>query len=336
MQVAPADGHAGDATALATARDPARPLRYPGPMKVRVGLGLANFPFTDAGAFWRWIARCEDSTVDSIWQTDRLVSAAPQLESMTTMAALAGGTRRLKFGMNVTVLAFRDPLVLARECATIDFLSNGRLLPAFGVGPDIAPEWQATGRSPKGRGRQCDEALAIMARLWTGERVTFEGEHYHYRDAQISPVPVQRPLPLWIGGRSAAAIRRTARLGTGWLGGVESPEQVAPIVAAIARESAAAGRPIDPDHYGAAFGFRFGSWDEPVVERTARVVSALAQSSDPRRHVAVGGAAEILARVEEFKAAGVSKFVLRPIARGDDDMMDQTERLVREVLPHVH
>jgi len=305
-------------------------------MKVRVGLGLANFPFTDAGAFWRWIARCEDSTVDSIWQTDRLVSAAPQLETMTTMAALAGGTRRLKFGMNVTVLAFRDPLVLARECATIDFLSNGRLLPAFGVGPDIAPEWQATGRSPKGRGRRCDEALAIMARLWTGERVTFEGEHYHYRDAQISPVPVQRPLPLWIGGRSAAAIRRTARLGTGWLGGVESPEQVAPIVAAIARESAAAGRPIDPDHYGAAFGFRFGSWDEPVVERTARVVSALAQSSDPRRHVAVGGAAEILARVEEFKAAGVSKFVLRPIARGDDDMMDQTERLVREVLPHVH
>jgi probable F420-dependent oxidoreductase len=305
-------------------------------MKVRVGLGIANFPFSDARAFWRWIERCEASTVDSIWQTDRLVTSIPQLESMTTMAALAGATRRLKFGMNVTVVAFRDPLVLARECATIDFLSGGRLLPAFGVGPDIAPEWQATGRSPKGRGAQSDEALAIMARLWTGERVTFEGTHHRYRDVQIAPLPAQQPLPLWIGGRSAAAIRRTARLGTGWLGGVESPEQVAPVVAAIRDASAAAGRPIDPDHYGAAFGFRFGAWDEPIVERTGRILATLAQTGDPRRHLAVGGAAEILARIEEFASKGVSKFVLRPVARGDGDMMEQSERLIAEVLPHVH
>lgn len=305
-------------------------------MKLRVGLGIANFPFSGAAAFWRWVGRCEDSTVDSIWQTDRLVTPVPQLESMTTMAALAGATRRLKFGMNVTVVAFRDPLVLARECATIDFLSHGRLLPAFGVGPDIAPEWRATDRSPRGRGAQCDEALAVMARLWAGERVTVEGAHYRYRDVEIAPLPVQQPLPLWIGGRSAAAIRRTARLGTGWLGGVESPEQVAPIVQAIARESAAAGRPIDADHYGAAFGYRFGGWDEPIVERTARLLAGLAQTNDPRRHVAVGGAREILARIEEFAAVGVSKFVLRPIARGDDDVMEQTERLVAEVLPHVH
>src|SRR5262249_52800571 len=117
---------------------------------------------------------------------------------------------------------------------------------------------------------------------------------------------------------------------------VESPEQVAPVVAAIRTESAAAGRPIDPDHYGAAFGFRFGTWDEPIVERTGRIVAALAQTNDPRRHVAVGGAAEILARIDEFTSAGVSKFVLRPIARGDGDMMEQTERLVTEVLPHLH
>jgi probable F420-dependent oxidoreductase len=255
---------------------------------------------------------------------------------MTTMAALAGATRRLKFGMNVTVVTFRDPLVLARECATIDFLSGGRLLPAFGVGPDIAPEWRATGRSPKGRGRQSDEALEIMTRLWTGERVTFEGKHYHYREVQIAPLPVQQPLPLWIGGRSAAAVERTARLGTGWLGGVESPEQTAPVVAAIKVASATAGRPIDPDHYGAAFGFRFGAWDDPVVQKTARFLSALAQTSDPSRHVAVGGATEILARIGEFEAAGISKFVLRPIAVGDDEMFAQTERLVAEVLPHVH
>ncbi|HLK10019.1 MAG TPA: LLM class flavin-dependent oxidoreductase [Candidatus Binatia bacterium] len=305
-------------------------------MSVRVGLGLANFPFSGARGFWRWVERCEDSTVDSIWQTDRLASPIPQLESITTMAALAGATRRLKFGMNVTVVTFRDPLVLARECATIDFLSNGRLLPAFGVGPDIAPEWQATGRLPKGRGRRSDEALEIMARLWAGERVTTDGAHYHYRDVQIAPLPLQQPLPLWIGGRSAAAIRRTARIGTGWLGGVESPEQAAPVVAAIAAASAAAGRPIDSGHYGGAFAFRFGSWDDPLVERTARLLSALAGTNDPRRHVAAGGAADILARIEEFAAVGVSKLVLRPIATGDAEMIEQTERLIAEVLPAVH
>ena len=134
------------------------------------------------------------------------------------MAALAGGTEKLKFGMNVVVVTFRDPLVLAKQCATIDFLSDGRLLPAFGVGGPSAPEWAATGRTTRKRGAIADEALQLMARLWTEDRVTFEGEHFQYKDAIIEPKPVQRPLPLWIGGASEAAIRRTARIGNGWLG----------------------------------------------------------------------------------------------------------------------
>lgn len=305
-------------------------------MKVRIGLGIAQTPFDDARGFWRFVDRCEAGGVDSLWQTDRLVSSQPQLEPMSVMAALAGGTDRLKFGMNVVVVTFRDPLVLAKECATIDWLSRGRLLPAFGVGPAIAPEWAATGRDPKGSGAMVDEALGIMTRLWAGERVTAHGAHYRYTDVRIAPLPLQQPLPLWIGGRSTNAIRRTARLGTGWLGGVESPEQAGPVVAAIRAASAAAGRPIDEDHYGAAFGFRFGSADEPLVQRSGQVLAALAQTSDPSRHVAIGGAAEILARIDEFVRVGVSKFVLRPIALGEADVLDQTERLIAEVLPRVH
>lgn len=305
-------------------------------MKIRVGLGVANFPFSGPRAFWRWVDRLEDSTVDSLWQTDRLVSTIPMLETMSTMAALAGATRRLKFGMNVAVVPFRDPLVLAKECATIDFLSEGRLLPAFGVGPEIAPEWRATGRASDGRGRQADEALQIMTRLWAEERVSFTGTHYRYADVTIAPRPVQQPLPLWIGGRSAAAIRRTARLGTGWLGGVESPEQAGAVIAAIKDASAGAGRPIDPDHYGASIAYRFGSWDEPIVVRTAQLLAALAGGADPRRHAAVGDAGAILDRIGDFTAVGVSKFVVRPIAVGDADVFAQTERLIAEVLPVVH
>src|SRR4029077_13070959 len=103
-------------------------------------------------------------------------------------------------------------------------------LPAFGVGPPIAPEWAATGREQKGSGALVDEALGIMSRLWAGERVTFAGRFFRYTDVQTAPLPFQQPLPLWIGGRSPAAIRRTARLGTGWLGGVESPEQAGGVV----------------------------------------------------------------------------------------------------------
>ena len=103
-------------------------------MSVAIGLGCADFPFSGAAAYWRWIDMCEAGGVDSIWQTDRIVSRQPFLESMTTMAALAGRTRRMRFGMNVVSLAFRDPVLLAKQCATIDVLSEGRLLPAFGIG----------------------------------------------------------------------------------------------------------------------------------------------------------------------------------------------------------
>jgi len=305
-------------------------------MGIRIGLGLANFPFSGARPFWEWVERLETSDVDSLWQSDRLVSGAPFLEVMSTMAALAGATRRLKFGMSVAVVPFRDPLVLAKECATIDYLSGGRLLPAFGVGPDIAPEWKATGRPLGGRGALTDEALTVIARLWTEDKVTFHGRHLSYTDATIAPHPVQHPLPMWIGGSSPASIRRTARLGTGWLGGIQSPEQVAPVIAAIRAESAAAGRPIDPDHYGASFAFRFGSWDEPIVQNAGRLLARLGQGTDPRRYAAVGDADAMVTRVGEYVAAGASKFVLRPLALGDAEMADQTARLVAEVLPRVH
>src|SRR5262245_22631275 len=103
-------------------------------MTIGVGIGLMEFPFSGAREYWRWVDLCEGGGIDSIWQTDRLLSREPMLECMTVMAALAGRTRRLKFGMNVVSLALRDPVLLAKQCATIDVLSEGRLLPAFGIG----------------------------------------------------------------------------------------------------------------------------------------------------------------------------------------------------------
>jgi probable F420-dependent oxidoreductase len=305
-------------------------------VSVRIGLGIANFPFSSAQAFWRWVDLCEESDVDSIWCSDRLVTPLPFLEPMSAMAALAGRTQRLKFGMNAVVLPFRDPLVLAKECATIDYLSDGRLLPVFGVGADTAPEWKATGRQPEGRGAWSDEALEVMARLWSEPSVTYEGKHVSYYEVSISPRPVQQPLPLWIGGSSSAAIRRTARIGTGWLAGIQTPAQVAPVVRSIKQEAAKVGRSIDEDHYGAGFAYRFGAWDDDIVERTGRAYARIAAGFDLREAAAVGGARDIIARVQDYADAGVSKFVLRPMAEGDDEFVWQTQRLIEEVLPLVH
>ena len=106
-------------------------------MRVAIGLVLAEFPFATAAGYWRWVDLCEAGSVDSLWQTDRLLGRAPILECLTAAAALAGRTRRLKFGMNVLSLAFRDPVLVAKQCATIDVLSEGRLLPAFGIGSPL-------------------------------------------------------------------------------------------------------------------------------------------------------------------------------------------------------
>lgn len=305
-------------------------------MSVRIGLGIAGFPFSSPRAFLEWVDRCEDSPIDSIWLSERLVSTQLQLEPMTAFGVIAGRTKRIKFGMNAVVLPFRDPLVLAKECATLDFLSEGRLLPAFGVGGEAAPEFRATGRQPVGRGAYSDEMLDIMVRLWEEDGVSYAGKHFQYENASVNPKPVQQPLPVWIGGSSDAAIRRTARIGTGWLAGLQSPAQVAPVVRAIREQSEAAGRPLDPDHYGAGFPFRFGSWDDPVVERTAAGYRKAAPTIDPADTFAVGDAEAIIARAREYHEAGISKFVLRPIAASDDELRGQVQRLIDEVIPVVH
>jgi len=303
-------------------------------MTISAGLGIANFPFEDHRGFWQWIDLCDQGGVDSIWQSDRIISADPQLETMSVMAALAGGSKRLKFGMNVASLGLRDPIITAKACATIDVLSGGRLLPAFGIGSAQSRDYTATGTPTQGRGKRADEGLEILSRLWSEEHVTFTGQYYRLDDATIAPRPVQQPLPLWVGGSAAQAIERTARWGSGWQAGIEAPEQVAPVIAAIKVRASELGRTIDDDHYGAGFAFRFGRPDEPIITRY-RTLLEKRLGRAPEGFMAVGGNAEILTLLNAFRAAGVHKFILRPIASGTDDFIDQTRRFIEQLLPEI-
>ncbi len=303
-------------------------------MGIGVGLGMARFPFAETDSFWRWVALCDQGGIDSLWQTDRLVSDEPFLECMTALAAIAGASKKLKFGMNVASVALRDPLVLAKQCATIDFLSGGRLLPAFGIGADTAPEWAATGRGTKGRGQRTDEGLDIISRLWRGERVSTDGEHYRYQDAVISPLPVQNPLPLWIGGSSAAAIRRTVRFGTGWQAGLESPAGAGRARRRIQAALKESDRTIDSEHYGTGFFVHFGSADDPVCQRELRRFRRAAPDADLSHLLAVGEDA-ILATIAAYAREGIAKFILRPLAGTDAELLEHSRRLIDSVLPRL-
>ncbi len=300
---------------------------------IAVGIGLAEYPFASAADFWRWIDLCEQGGIDSFWQTDRLVSRHPILECLAALAAVAGRTRRLKLGMNVLSLAMRDPLLAAKQCATIDVLSEGRMLPGFGIGGPLAPEWRALALDTRTRGARTDEALAVIRHLWTEERVDFAGRFFTLAGASIAPRPVQAELPMWIGGGSAAAVRRAARYGTGWQAGPETPAQAGGVIAAIKRELAENGRTIEEDHYGAGIPFRFGDPADPALSSAYDAYRART-GRDPGGYFAIGGAAAVLGRIAEYVEAGVSKFILRPVA-GGDEMPAQTRRLIEEVLPEV-
>ncbi|MEM9620822.1 MAG: LLM class flavin-dependent oxidoreductase [Pseudomonadota bacterium] len=303
-------------------------------MGIGAGIGIANFAFEDARGFWRWVDICDNGGVDSIWQSDRIIDAAPNLEVMSVMAALAGGSRKLKFGMNVASLGLRHPVLMAKQCATIDVLSNGRLLPAFGVGTALSRDFTATGTPTKGRGKRTDEGLQIMSRLWQEDKVSFQGEYYTLDEATIAPKPLQNPMPLWVGGSAKQAIERTAAWGTGWQAGIENAADIKPVISAIKQRAGELGRKIDDDHFGAGFSFRFGSADEPIIQRYNEMLSKRL-GKDPSGFTAVGGVAEMMALVHDFHAAGAHKFILRPIASGADEMIEQTRLMVEKLIPEI-
>ena len=301
-------------------------------MAIGIGMGTSVFPFDNARDYFKWVDKCEAGKVDSIWQTDRLVSKESMLECLSAMAILAGYTESIRFGMNVASIAIRDPLVTAKQCATIDYISGGRLLPAFGLGSKISRDYTATNISTKGRGKKADEALEIVSRLWAEDSVTFQGEHFSYKDAVITPRPANASIPLWIGGSSQIAVKRTARIGTGWLGGIDSPETAGAVVSGVKEALKNTEREIDDDHYGATLLFRFGNQEDRSVLSTTKGISAR-MGKNARRYYVVGNTSEIVERIKEFIDVGCQKFVLLPMASGTKEVMEQTRLCIDEIIP---
>jgi probable F420-dependent oxidoreductase len=302
-------------------------------MKIRIGVGFAGWPFERTQDFWDFVDLVEESGLDSIWLNDRIQNPAPALEPIAALAMIAGRTRRLKFGMSVVVLPVRDPIVLAKELATIDFLSDGRMLPAFGLGIPNEAEWRAVGRTPRHRGAMTDEAVAFMRRLWGEDAVTHQGTFYSSHELTIQPKPVQDPLPIWFGGRTAAAYQRVGRLGDGFLGAYQTPQDLRQALGAIRQAAAAHQRTVPEDHYGTIVPFHFGDGD------FAQEIQTIERRVKPRSpfdaYVAWRTPDDVVRRIDDYVNVGVTKFVFRPMVSGPA-LYDQFAHLAKVVVPRYH
>jgi probable F420-dependent oxidoreductase len=302
-------------------------------MNVRIGIALGQWPSKDIQphAIFDLVDYFEALDVDSLWMSDRLISSALILDPITFLSFVAGRIRKMKLGTSALVLPTRNPVILAKELATLDFLSHGRLFPAFGLGGDESKDLAAVGVSKKERAARTDEAIILMRRLWTEENVTFEGKFYSVQDVTIMPRPWQKNgLPIWVGGRSQAAMRRTGRLGDGWLVSSVSPEEVEVGIKAIHAYAAEAGREIPEDHYGVLIPFYFAADADKALEIAGRSIRPRADLPTAE-FTALGTPDEVRAKVQSYIVAGATKFVMRPCGPFEA-WREQVEILAREVI----
>jgi probable F420-dependent oxidoreductase len=191
----------------------------------------------------RHAQRAEALGLSDVWVSEHIIVPRAQFprsplfyDPILTLTWVASVTERVRLGTSVIVLPMRHPLPLAKELSTLQNLSGGRLILGVGVGW-LEPEFAALGVPFNERGRRLDEGLAMMKAVWTQDPVTFKSRHIPavIEGMTMSPMPIS-PIPLWFGGSSEAALRRTTRLGDGWHGSRHSPDEVAPIVQRLRAE----------------------------------------------------------------------------------------------------
>jgi len=160
--------------------------------------------------------------------------STPAFDAFAFLGFLAGRTSSVMLGTHVYNIGLRHPFIAARAVQTLDIISGGRAL--FGVGASwLESEWVATGLDFRSRGRRIDEAIDVCKRLWTEEVVEHHGEFFDFDAVMFEPKPVQKPHPpVLVGGESPAALRRTAKLGDGWIGLGHTPESVTEPIKRIA------------------------------------------------------------------------------------------------------
>ena len=290
-------------------------------MKVRIGISLGAAEPADFAAA---VDLLEASRVDSLWLPETVYT--PAVEPFTGIAFALARTTRLKAGSGISVLPGRHPVLVAKQLASLAGLAPGRVLPVFGLQP-AAPAERDLFPVPAGqRAAVFDEALTLLRLLLTSPSVTFSGSFFSVDGASVGPLP-GKPLDIWLGGTAPAGLRRVGRLADGWLGSLLTPDEAGAAVRVINEAADAAGREVEPDHFGLSIPVAFG----PVPAALAASIARRRPGTAPADLVADGwaGARRMIAAYVE---AGLSKFVMRA-AGGEPPLTEFVAGFSAELMP---
>ena len=294
-------------------------------MKVRIGISLG--PAGTPGQFADAVDLLEQAGVDSLWLSE--ITYSPLVEPFTGMAFALARTRRLKAGTGVSVLPGRNPVLVAKQLASLAGLAPGRVLPVFGVLP-AQPAERVLFDVPDGRRAAVfDESLRLIRLLLTAERVSFDGEFFTVSDATVGALPA-KPLDIWLGGSAPAGLRRIGRLADGWLGSLLTPAEAAAAVKIIQEAAAEERREVEEDHFGLSLPVTLAGNGDGIPAPLLASINRRRPGADPSTLVAQGwdGARRMIGQYVE---AGLSKFVVRPASPGPFGPF--LDGFVRELLP---
>lgn len=259
-----------------------------------------------------------------VWGTDHLLvdaSAAEDygrtFEILTTLAWVAGRYEDIRIGTSVIVVPMRNAVELAKELATIDELSGGRLIAGLGAGWSVR-EFRNLALADRFhvRGAYLEETIALFRHLWSGSVEPFRGRFHSFDDFVFGPLPAQgAALPIWIGGRSERALQRAGRLADAYHGSAAGPATIAERAPIIEAAATAAGR--------------------PMPRLSSRVRVDLGGPAQPAFYTMHGDPADVAGEIRAFAAAGVDHLALAFPERDPDGLARAVDRFVAEVLPLV-
>jgi len=300
------------------------------PCGIAIPQSFANPPI-DAGVIRQFIPRAEALGYEGLWVQEQIVGDAPILGPVTLLTYAAALTTKPHLGTSVLITVIRNPVQLAKSLASLDQLSQGRLIVGVGVGGPHVPE-AVFGVPSEHRGRRFVEGLQVMKALWTQPKATMNGEYWRFENVAMEPKPAHKPHPpLWFGAREAVALRRAARLADGWMGaGSSSSADFVKHVELLRRFLDEAKR--DPNEFPISKRVYLAvDNDHARAERRLRDWFGMRyKNADMAPRVSIWGSrAECIDKLGEVVRAGARHLLLNPVF----DEMEHLELLASDVIP---
>lgn len=281
---------------------------------LRVGIFPTTGPVGDTGDAAAYLARVHDAGIDHVCCGDHVsFFVGVGLDGLLQATALAMLHPTLPVMTGVYLLPLRHPVLVARQLSDIDQLAPGRLIFGVGIGGEDRHEVEMCGVDPTTRGKRMEESLAVLRELRTGERATFHGEFFDLDDAHVLPAPAE-PIPIIVGGRSDAAVRRAGRLGDGWLGIWNSARRFGEVVEIIADEAGRAGRDDPPTRHAMQVWCGIADTKERAREHVAPAMEAFYQIPFERfeKYSPYGTPEDVAEFLTPYVEAGCTTFNLIP------------------------